>query len=158
MNKKAQVFDVARKSIYWMLAGLIIAAVVLIFAFSIAGYRNKLTKIPPELSAELIALRFTTIPDCFAVEDSGVVLSGTIDQAKFTTETINHCYKTEPEKGFKTFNFRLKLESTGQELITNNYFHQDRDDLTITKEVLVKTEQGLQKDHVTIYVQEKIGS
>ncbi len=157
MNRKAQ-FDVARKTIYWMIAGFVIAMVVLAFALTIGNYRNRLTEIPPKIQAELIALRFTSNPDCFALTDehTSVVSPGILDLHKFNTEKLNQCYFTEPAKGFKTFNFRLKLESTGEELLTNNYFHQDRDDLTLFKEVLVLRDGQLVHDTLIIYVQEKI--
>lgn len=150
------IFHVARKTIYWMIAGVVIAAVVLAFLFMISGYRNKLTQVPPELRAELIALRFTNIPECFAVidENTGVVMTDSIDLSKFIRETMNQCYKTEQEKGIKTFNFRLLLKKEGKEVITNNYFHKD--DFTITKEVLVKKEGRLVPDQLVIYVQVKI--
>lgn len=157
MNRQAQ-FDVARKTIYWMIAGFIIAMVVLAFAVTLGNYRSRLTEVPPKIRAELIALRFTNNPDCFAFVDekTGVVSPGTIDPEKFTREQLDRCYRTEQEKGFKIFNFRLTLESTGEELLTNNYFHQDRDDLTIFKEVLVVKDQRFVKDRLIIYVQEKI--
>lgn len=150
------IFHVARKTIYWMIAGVVIAAVVLTFMFMISGYRNKLTQVPPELRAELIALRFTNIPECFAVvdENTGTVMTDSIDLNKFTKETMDKCYKTEQEKGIKTFNFRLLLKNEGKEVITNNYFHKD--DFTITKEVLVKKEEELVPDQLIIYVQVKI--
>ncbi len=150
------IFHVARKTIYWMIAGVVIAAVVLAFMFMISGYRNKLTQVPPELRAELIALRFTNIPECFAVEDKNtdVVMTDSLDLSKFTKETMDKCYKTEQEKGIKAFNFRLQLKKENKEVITNNYFHKD--DFTITKEVLVKKEGKLAPDQLIIYVQVKI--
>ncbi len=150
------IFHVARKTIYWMIAGVVIAVVVLAFAFMIGGYRNKLTQIPPELRAELIALRFTNIPECFAVvnENTRTVMTNSIDLAKFKKETMDACYRPEQEKGIKTFNFRLQLKKEGKEVITNNYFHKD--DFTLTKEVLVKKEGKFVPDQLVIYVQEKI--
>ncbi len=155
------IFDVARKNIYWLIAGFIIVIVILAFVFTIAGYRNKLTKIPPELRAELISLRFASIPDCFAVSDenTGAVLTDTVDLTKFTKEAIDKCYRTEQEKGFKTFNFRLQLKEAGKEVMTNNYFHQD--DFTLRKAVRVWDKKKPEKerwksDQLIIYVQEKI--
>ena len=154
------IFHVARKMIYWMIAGVVIAVVVLAFTFMIGGYRNKLTQIPPELRAELLALRFTNNAECFAVHDenTGAVMTNTIDLSRFNQEIMDKCYRTEEEKGLKTFNFRLRLKNEGQEVITNNYFHKD--DFTLTKEVLVKKEgQGKGKfvqDQLVVYVQEKI--
>jgi hypothetical protein len=154
MNKKAQ-FDTARKTIYWMIAGLIISIVVIAFAMVIGTYKNKLTQIPSEVKAEFITLRFVNTPGCFAYNISQRVLPGTIDLDKFNEETLYNCYRTGDAEGIKTFNFRLQLESTGQEIMTDKYFHMD--DFTIFKEVLVKKQNGLSKDRLIIYVQERIG-
>ena len=154
MNKKAQ-FAAARKTIYWMIAGLVITMVVIGFAMVIASYRNNLAKGPPEIRAELIALRFTNNPDCFAYNVSDKVLLGTIDLTKFNEENMLKCYSTASAGGIKTFNFRLKLESSGEEIRTDKYAHVDK--FTIFKEVLVKRQTGLFKDRLIIYVQEKIG-
>ena len=155
MNKKAQ-FAAARKTIYWMIAGLVITLVVIGFAMVIASYRNNLAKVPPEIRAELIALRFTNNPDCFAYNIDEKVIAGTIDLTKFNEETLLKCYSTANAGSIKTFNFRLKLESSGEELITDKYAYVDQ--FTIFKEVLVKRQTGLFKDRLIIYVQEKIGT
>lgn len=158
MNHKAQ-FDLARKTIYWMIAGVIITAVVFSFAVVIAQYKNNLTKIPPELDAELIALRFTNLPECFAYLDSETnsLHPGVIDLAKFTNEQMLKCYRTDAQTGIKTLNFRMRLKGLNQEVATNNYFNQD--DFTLFKEVLVKSSSessDLVPDLLIIYVQEKI--
>lgn len=157
MNQKAQ-FDVARKTIFWMIAGVLIAVIVLVFAMVIGSYRSNLTETPIKLKANLVALRFVNIPECFAFTEnsSGIVHPGTIDISKFNTETLNQCYLTESKKGIKELNFRIKLERSGEEITTNNYFNQD--DFTIFKEVLVKREYSLTKDRLIIYVQNKIGN
>ncbi len=153
-NKRGQ-FEL-RKAIYWTIS-IIILTIFLLGAFLVlAGYQNKMTVVPAKLRSELISLRFTNSPECFALEEKEVVVHGAIDPGKFTRERLDRCYSTEKKKGFKTFNFRLRLESSGEELITNNYFHQDKDDLTLFKEVLVKRQGRLEKDRLIIYVQEKI--
>ena len=134
-----------------MIAGVVITMVVLAFAYTIADYRNALTRVPPQLRAEMISLRFTD--SCFAwVDEQNIIHPGILDANKFTEENLNKCYRTEQEKGFKAFNFRLNV--AGKELVTNNYFHQD--DFTLHKEVLIKTQTGITKDVMVIYVQEKI--
>ncbi len=152
------VFDVARKNIYWMIAGIIIAMVVLTLGLTLGGYTSKLTKVPAKVQAEIIALRFTHLPDCFALEingvHNGVQRAGTIELAKFTTERMNACYFTEEEKGFKTFNFRLQLKNAGKEVASNNYFHHDA--FTLQKEVLVWDGGEFIPDTLLIHVQEKI--
>ena len=156
MNKKGQAFDVARKVIPWILFAFIISGLVLTFAFAISGYRNKLTQVPAELRAELITLRFAQIPECFAMVDepSGKMLWDTIDLTKFTDAQLSTCYRTEQEKGFKTFNFRLQLKKLNKEVITNNYFHQDL--FEIRKPIHVRQDNQWIDDELIIYVEEKI--
>lgn len=155
MNRKAQ-FDVARKTIYWMIIGFVITIIVVGVALIFSSYRSKLTQIPAEIPAQLIALRFTSIPECFALVGPDVTIEniGIVDLRKFTEQQLDECYHTEEKKGFKTYNFRLKLENTGTEIITNNYFHQD--DFELHQEVIVYDGGTLRKDNLLIYVQTKI--
>lgn len=156
LNKKGQ-FDVARKTIYWMIIGVVITIIVLAFAIILGGYRGKLTNVPGEIRAEYISLRFMNNADCFMWQDeSGIVHTGVIDVKKFTDEQMNsRCYLTESEKGYEDFNFGLILENSNKTVRTNNYFHKD--DFTLFKEVLVRDENGVvKKDRLIIYVQEKI--
>lgn len=158
MHKKAQ-FEVARKTIYWMIAGVVISMLVLAFALILGNYIGKLTSVPKELQAEFISLRFANSPECFAYQDNLTkqVFPGIVDLNKFSDERMGQCYTTDKEKGIKQFNFRLKLAKEGKEVRTNNYYHKD--DFTIYKEVLVRDEKGeIAKDQLIIYVQEKIGS
>lgn len=156
-GRKAQ-FELARKTIYWMIAGLIISMLVLAFALILGNYTGKLTSVPKELQAELISQRFGNVPECFAEQDNLTqkVFPGMLDLSKFSEERMAQCYATDKEKGIKQFNFRLKLAKAGKEVSTNNYYHKD--DFTIYKEVLVRNEKGeVAKDQLMIYVQEKIG-
>jgi len=147
------IFDVARKLMFWTIAIFMITIVIFTFAFVIGGYKNKLIKVPSELQAELIALRFTNSPDCFAAEQRGVVLAGVIDAAKFTKESLQACYNTEPRERVKTFNFRLELKN-GKMILTDNYFHNDK--FVLQKEVLVLQDGQLKNDQLIVHVQEKI--
>lgn len=149
MLKKAQ-FDVARKTIYWMIAGVVITIVVVAFALVMANYKNKISSVPPELRAELIILRFVNNPDCFAY---GGVL-GSIDVDKFNNGTLFDCYHTEQEKGYHDFNFGLTLVNLNQSLRTNNFFNKV--DFTLWKPVLVYHNNTVSTDTLRIYVQEKI--
>lgn len=156
LNKKGQ-FEF-RKSIYWTIIGIVITMVVFMFAFTISSYKSNLTKVPVEIRSELITLRFVNSPDCFAYQDknTGRVFPGVIDMDKFSEEQLRKCYFTESERGYKDFNFRIVLESSFEELVTNNYFYDDKDELTLFKEVLIRKQSGLFKDQLIIYVQEKI--
>ena len=120
MNRQGQ-FDVARKTMYWMMAGIAISIMVVFFAFIVGGYRSRLTTIPPELPAELISVRFMNIAACFAYEDAETlrVYSGIIDPEKFTAAQLNKCYATDEDKGYREINFQLELE--GKTIATNNY-------------------------------------
>lgn len=149
------IFDVASTMIFWSIAIFMITVVLLTFAFVIGGYKNSLTKVPSELQAELIALRFANIPDCFAAEQNGAVMAGVIDVEKFTKERLQSCYNTEPREGIKTFNFKLELKNAGT-ILTDNYFHNDK--FVLRKEVLVLQEGKIKKDQLVIHVQEKIGT
>lgn len=147
------IFDVARKLMFWTITLFKITIVILIFAFIIGGYKNKLTKVPSELQAELITLRFINNPDCFAAEQQGVVMPGVIDLEKFTKERLQACYMTEPREGIKTFNFRLELKN-GKTILTDNYFHNSK--FVLQQEVLVLQDGKLTKDQLIVQVQEKI--
>ena len=150
-------FDFTRKSIFWTLAGVVITIVVFAFVLGISGYLNKLTYVPEKLRAEIISLRFVNIPECFAYQDSetGRVYPGVIDLSKFTNEQMNlSCYHTESEKGYKDYNFRLRLYKNGAEVHSNNYFNKDS--FTLFRKVAVKNNQTLTEDEMYIFVQVKI--
>jgi hypothetical protein len=155
MNHKGQ-FDVARKTIFWMIAGFLIAIIILAFTFTIADYRSKLTYVLPQMKAEFITLRFANIPQCFAYKDdlTGRVYSSTIDLEKFTKERLFSCYHTEPKEGYQDFNFRLVLKNANKEIFTNNYFNKD--DFTQFKRVLVKDGDSFKEDTLIVYVQQYI--
>lgn len=159
LNKKGD-FSIGSKWPFWIAFTFIIALLFVGFGCTTAIYKNKLVSVPAELRVELLTLRFTNNPDCFAYVDevSGRVLSGVVDIRKFTEENLNNCYRTDQKKGIKDFNFRLRLEQGGEEIITNKYFYHDKDELTILKEVLVKKDNHFTKDNLIIFVQEKIGT
>lgn len=156
------VFDFTRKTIFWTLAGVVITIVVFAFVLGISGYLNKLTYVPEKLRAEFISLRFANIPECFAYQDpdTGRVYPGVLDLSKFTNEQMDNCYKTEPEKGYKDYNFRLKLKKNGAEVHSNNYFGHAGDDFTLFKTVALTNSSNsnstLISDELLIYVLVKI--
>lgn len=136
MNSKGQ-FDLARKSIYWMIASVVITMVVIFFVMIIASYQSNLTALPPELLSGLVSLRFTQNTHCFAYQDTvtGKVYPGVIDLAKFNTERMRQCYSVPEEGGYRELNFRLVLVNSKIELVTNDYYHVDK--LTTSQKVLV---------------------
>jgi hypothetical protein len=162
LTKKGQ-FDVARKSIYWMLAGITVTVAVLAFAMILSSYQSKSLQIPPHLRAELVSLRFLNTPECFTYQDpSGRVFPGMIDLDKFTQERLNQCYQTSAANGKKDYNFGISLkgydlvqeDGSEQLLMTNNYFKKV--DFTLTKNVLVRSGKELTPTQMLIFVQKRI--
>lgn len=158
------IFDLTRKQIYWGIAGFMVTIAALILVFAIfPQYQRSLVEVPPELQAELISLRFVNTPECFTYQDqaTGRIFAGVIDLQKFTQAQLDKCYRTEPEKGFKDFNFALELEGytpivDGQKklLLTNNFFNKV--DFTLYKQVLVRDGQALEPARMIIQVQTRI--
>ncbi len=158
------VFDVTRKQIYWPIAAfmVVVATLLLVFVF-FPNYERSLVEVPPQLQAELISLRFLNTPECFTYQDpaTGRIFAGVIDLGKFTQERLDTCYRTEPAKGFKDYNFALELEgftpAVGGEkklLMTNNFFNQV--DFTMYKQVMVRNGNRLEPTRLVIQVQTKV--
>ena len=157
------VFELARKQIYWMIAGVLITITVIALVFLFSGYQRQLVEVPEELRAELISLRFVNTPECFTYQDpiTGRAFPGVIDVNKFTQERLDRCYRTENERGFKDYNFALELEGYApivdgekQLLRTNNFFNKV--DFTLFKEVYVRRGESLEPTRMVIYVQTRI--
>ena len=158
------IFDLTRKQLYWGIAAFMVVVATLILVFVLLPqYQNSLVEVPQELRAELISLRFVNTPECFTYQDetTGRVFAGVIDLQKFTQERMDKCYRTEPEKGFKDYNFGLELEGytpiiDGQKklLITNNFFNKV--DFTLYKEALVRNGDRFEPTRLVIQVQTKI--
>jgi len=154
MNKKAQVFDLARKTIFWTIAGIALTAVLLAFAITVANYKSKLVHVPPQLHTELIALRFTNVEECFTFQDlnTGKVVPGVIDLQKFNDEQFLKCYPLDPQTGHEDYNFRLHLLDQDMQIKTKDY--ANRDIFSFNKEVLVNKNGRLVKDIMIINVQD----
>ncbi|MFA6461503.1 MAG: hypothetical protein WCV90_04490 [Candidatus Woesearchaeota archaeon] len=157
MNNKGEMeggaYDIARKSVYWMVAGIMLVIVVLVYAYFLSGLQARLIYVPEKLKAEVISMRFANIPECFAYQDPDTnrVYPGVIDISKFNNQTMNGCYRTSEEKGYEEYNFRLKLKNKGDEVLTNRYFYGDQ--FTLFREVLVREGKDISSDTLTIYVQ-----
>jgi hypothetical protein len=153
-----EIYEASRKSIFWMIAGFVIVIIVFAYGFVLSGYTGKLTHISPQLRAEFIALRFANIPECFAYQDpvNGRVYPKVIDLMKFHPQQMDRCYFTDPEEGYKDYNFRLELVGQNISLASNNYFHQD--DFILSKKVQVRKNDGtLAEDILNIKVQTIVG-
>ncbi|MBU0457714.1 MAG: hypothetical protein ABH824_03910 [Nanoarchaeota archaeon] len=153
MNKKAQ-FEAARKTIYWMIAGVVITIVVIAFAIIIASYRGKLTVVPLELRSELTFSRFVNSPECFAYQDpeTGRVYPGVIDLQKYSSDRLNSCY---PIGTYKDLNFGVNLTNTNNGFLrTSDYYYVN--DLEFSKSVIVKDGNHFRNDILIVKLQEKV--
>lgn len=162
MNKKGETgegaYAVTHKSVYWMVAGAMLIVAVFVYVYFLSGMNARLVYVPEKMRAEAISLRFANIPECFAYQDleTGRVYPGVIDLAKFNQQTMDDCYKTEEEKGYEEYNFRLLLKNKGAEVSTNNYFHGD--EFTLNRKVLIKEGEQIMADEMIIYVQAQLFS
>lgn len=146
-----EIEDVAWTAIYLPLIMIVLTLIIFVFAFFIAGHRDRLTAVPAELKGELISLRFTNNQNCFAYQDSLTkrIYPGIIDLSKFTEDQLHRCYNTNLETGGQDFNFRLQLGD--KEIKTNNYFFIDH--FTIEKKVLVQENNQRKEATLNIFVQ-----
>ncbi|MBT3836427.1 hypothetical protein HOD05_02495 [Candidatus Woesearchaeota archaeon] len=119
------VFDATRKSLYWMLAGILITMTVFAFAIILSMFQSSQLEIPEEFEAEILALRFTHSEDCFAYKDvkTGRVFPNTIDPVKLNKDQLRRCYQTSSSsQGLKAFNFGIEVDGfTQKPLMTNNF-------------------------------------
>lgn len=157
MNSRGEfgAFDIARKSIFWMIAGFFLAILLLAFFFLLGGQKERVTHIPSSLEAEVISWRFTQIADCFAYDDPLTfrVYPGIIDLAKFTQEQMDGCYPASAAAASSVFAFELELKETGKKLATANYYHVPT--LTLRRAVLVEQNGQRTQDTLLIHVQVK---
>jgi hypothetical protein len=149
MNNQGQ-FEL-RKMIYWTIAMIVITLVVFASAMIMASYGAKLSKVPPNLRAELISLRFVNAPECFAYRDleTGRILPGIVDLNKFNEENLMNCYLSGSRKNF---NFQLVLGD--KTLETDEWYSAG--DFTLYKEILVKDGERIKPMLLKINVQEKV--
>lgn len=150
MNQKAQ-FEI-RKTIFWAITMTVITVIIFAFALQLWKFQNDVIKIPPQLQAELISLRFINSPDCFTFNELDRAYPGLIDLTKFTETNLQSCY---PVADQKEYNFGLKLRKQNKELRTKKYYLNNRD-FTLYKSVLVKNGEKIEPDILEIAVQIKI--
>ena len=156
-------FDIATKSIYWMVAGFVILMLMMGFLFIVGNYKAQLLHIPEELQAEFISLRFTNIPECFAYQDplSGRVYPGVIDlgksseddPGKFTEEQMQKCYPVPEENGYKELNFELELRELGKKIKSSDYYRV----AAFTQERKVKVKEGNEFKSDTLIIRTQTG-
>ena len=156
MNKKAQ-FDLAKKQIYFMIIGFVMTLILIGTFMMMSKYKANLMEYPPELESSLINMGFVNNPGCFAYQDesSGRVFHNTIDIKKFTNERMNNfCYPLEKQEGYIQYNFKMVLENSAKEVVTNNYYNKN--DLTLFLPVLVYDNKMIKEDQLILYVQTEI--
>ena len=163
-SKKGQ-YDIARKSIFWMIAGVVITITVLAFAMILSIYQGEVSTVPAEYEAKLTALRFVNTAECFTYQDlvTGRIESVVIDIDKFTQERLDDCYRSDSERGYSSFNFGLSLVGfdaidvdSGEEkiLMTNNFFNKV--DFTLRFPVIVRSGSEEFSTQLLVFVQEGI--
>ena len=131
---------------------IVITLIIFLLAMQVGKFQNSLTKVPPQLQADFISLRFINSPACFAYQNEEKTHPGIIDLEKFNEKKLQECY---PVNSKKEYNFGLKLKKEGKELKTKKYYLNNRD-FTLIKSVLVKKGDKLIPDLLEIAVQVKI--
>ena len=129
------------------------------FAALLSMIESSSVLVPRELKGELISLRFSNSPDCFAFQDenNGRIYSGIIDLIKFNENQLNfNCYNLDKGTAAQQYNFKLSLQNQGSSIETKMYA-EGTDTFIIRKGVLVKNGNFFSKDILTIKGIEKIG-
>ncbi len=148
---------IPQEMFFYIIVGIIFTGMIFFLIFGIGTFKDRLVKTPPQLEAELLSLRFTSLPECFAYKDEkGIMQPGILDAQKFNQDVLDKCYFTVRKQGFKSFSFRLQLQGADKELMTNHYKLNDRDDFTLIRQVLLRNSSGQHEDVLTIYVQHRL--
>ncbi|PIN87768.1 hypothetical protein COV12_02080 [Candidatus Woesearchaeota archaeon CG10_big_fil_rev_8_21_14_0_10_32_24] len=150
------VFDVTRKSLYWMLAGIVITMTIFAFAMILSMFQNSQLGIPEEFEAEIIALRFTHTEDCFAYKDTktGRIFPDVIDPLKLNKDQLNRCYQTSSSAtGLKDFNFGIEVDGFTQDKLMTNNFILNRVKFELPKKkVFVKSGDQFIETHMKVSI------
>jgi hypothetical protein len=148
MNKKGQ-FDVARKTIFWMMISVVIIMVVFGFAIIYSSYKDKINSVDPAVKTEIGLSRILYSTDCLAYQDEkGVYHRGVIDLKKFNNETLKECYFKDTEKT------QVRLVLDNQKIITPGYYYNDYS--SETRKILVYDGQNKVLKELKIYVQKNV--
>ena len=148
MNNKGQ-FDVARKTIYWMMISVVIIALVFGFAIIYSSFKERVTTVDPLVKSELVISTLLYNTDCLAYKDEqGIYQRGVIDLEKFTDQTLAQCYN----KSRKDINLRFKIDD--KEIRTPNYYHHDY--LGQERKILVYDGQEIKLKNLSIFIQKNV--
>ena len=157
MNRKANGFIIASKTLYFGISIFILAALALGLVILILSHRSAITVTPPELESFLLASRFVNSPQCFAYQDPFTtrVYPGLINMDRFKSEIIKDCYISATTKDFQ-FQLKLKnLDTKKEEIIhTEEWFNIPS--FTIIESVQIKQDGKISNGQLLIFVQKPI--
>ncbi len=158
INKRGNL-DIARKTIFWLVLIMMVTGMTFAFAALLSMIESSTVLVPRELKGELISLRFSNSPDCFAFQDenNGRIYPGIIDFNKFNDNQLNfNCYNLDSGTAARQYNFKITLQDLGNSIQTKMYA-EGTDIFIIKKGVLVKQGDFFTKDVLIIKGIEKIG-
>lgn len=126
----------ANNIILWTF-GFIIVALAISLMTSLIQYKGSVISWPQEVQSQLVSLKFTNNPSCFAFFDNFTQksISNSVDLNKFNDENLVGCYDTGKLKGVRSINYKFVLVGHGVDTSTSNYANDPR--LQYEKEVLV---------------------
>lgn len=158
LNKKGNL-DIARKMIFWLVLSMMVTGMTFAFISLLSMIESSSVLVPRELKGELISLRFSNSPDCFAFQDeiNGRIYPGIIDLSKFNSNQLNfNCYNLDEGTAAQQYNFKISLQDQGSSIETKMYA-EGTDLFIIKKGVLIKEGNIFTKDVLIIKGIEKIG-
>lgn len=150
-------FDIARKTLYWGIAGFMLSILVLGLVILLLTYNSQLTKIPPKLEVKILSSRFLYSQKCFAYQDpvTDRIYPRLIDLTRFTNKTIAECYISDTTKDFQ-FQLKLKNLDTNKEYIIHTSEWYNVPAFTFIEPVLIKQNNTISNGQLLVFVQKPI--
>ncbi len=150
-------FDIARKTLYWGISGVILSLLVLGLVILILSYRGAATEVPPLLESTILSARFVNSPKCFAYQDSVTerVEPRLIDLTRFTDEVMAGCYISDTTKDYQ-FQLKLRDLDTDEERVVQTAEWYNVPAFTLTEPVLIKKGEEIHKGVLLIIVQKPV--
>jgi len=150
-------FDIARKTLYWAIAGFVLSLLVLGLVIFLSMYNAGLTKTPQKLEAKILSSRFLYSSKCFAYQDPITERTYTklIDLNRFKNEILAECYLSDTTKDYQ-FQLKLKNLNTNQsyQIQTKEWFNVPS--FTIKESVFIKQSNTVSEGQLLIIVQKPI--
>jgi len=150
-------FDIARKTLYWGIAGFVLSILVLALVIYLSLYNVDLTKTPAKLEAKILSSRFLYPSKCFAYQDPITERTHPrlIDLSRFKNETLADCYLSDTTKDHQ---FQLKLKNLDNnqtyQIQTKEWFNVPS--FTIREPVFIKQDGTISNGQLLIIVQKPI--